>query len=208
MTRALRCSTLGLTLALGLAGAAGAGEPFRRGIVLADDPLEHEAVISTRGVDKPRWTLFQGTTAPDNHLMAHVDRRSGAVRFEVRQALSYLGPFRDFRQANYETPAQPMVAELRKVEANRAICDGLDQAMTCFEEVSFSVAETDLRRLAAPDATTVEPGRWSFKFKPVLGREHRTSVSTAEIAGLLDAVDQYRRALPSAEAAAPVPTLP
>jgi hypothetical protein len=207
MTRAFRYSALGLTLAL-LAGAAAAGEPFGRGIALADDPLEHEAVISTRGVDKPRWTLFQGSTAPDNHLLAHVDRRSGAVRFEVRQALNYLGPFRDFRTANYETQARPIIADLRKVEANRAFCDGLDQAMTCFEEVSFTVAEADLRRLAAPGATTVEPGRWSFKFKPVLGREHRTSVSTAEIATLLDAVDQYRRTLPTAQAAAPVPTLP
>jgi hypothetical protein len=206
--RAFRYSALGLTLALSLAGAAAADEPFKRGITLADDPLEHEAVISTRGVDKPRWTLFQGSTAPDNHLLAHVDRRSGAVRFEVRQALNYLGPFRDFRTANYETRARPVVADLRKVEANRAVCDGLDQAMTCFEEVSFTVGEADLRRLSAPGATTVEPGRWSFKFKPVLGREHRTSVSTAEIASLLDAVDQYRRTLPTTQAAASVPTLP
>lgn len=163
-------------------------ETARDRVVLHDDPLEIDATLSTRKVIRSTRGVLR-TPHNDNHLQAHVDRRTGKTRFEVHQTLQYLGGYRAFEAVHYETAGWPTKAKLRIVDGNQPACDAVDPQSSCYEEVSFVVEEAELRRLAASAAAGAT---WSFKFKPERGREERASLPKAEIAGLLQAVDAYR----------------
>lgn len=194
-TRATAVACLTTLSALSAAPAlADTGAPSALShIQLADDPLEPSIVLSTERVNPARRSLI-GLRSSDGHLRAIVDRRNGAVRYELRQTLQYMGNFRDFQQANYQAPDGVATASLKRLEENRAHCDGLDPQAACFEVVSFEVPEAQLRGLAAGGET------WSFKFKPRLGAEHRADMPVSEIQALLSAVDSYKARRPVAVA--------
>ncbi|MBU2308927.1 MAG: hypothetical protein KKG89_18890 [Alphaproteobacteria bacterium] len=175
-------------------------ETAREKVTLNEDPLDIEGVLSTRDVLRSTRGVLR-TPYNDNHLRAYVDRKTGETRFEVRQTLQYMGSYRDFGHVNYETSSWPTTAKLRKVESNQPACDAIDPQSSCFEEVSFVVGEAELRRLAAGYQPGAE-NTWSFKFKPDQGREERSSLNRAEIAGLLQAVDAYRHRLAAGQSLA------
>lgn len=172
----------------------------REKVTLNEDPLDIEAVLSTHSVDRSTRGILR-TPHNDNHLRANVDRKTGKTRFEVHQTLQYVGGYRNFEQVNYETSSWPATTALRKVEGNQPACEQVDPQAACFEQVSFVVDEAELRRIAAgyqPGVTNT----WSFKFKPDQGREARTSLHRAEVAGLLQAVDAYRHRLAAGQSLA------
>lgn len=176
-------------------------EAARAKVTLHDDPLEVEAVLSTRHVLRSTRGLLRASHN-DGHLRAAIDRRTGETRFEVRQTVQYVGAYRNFSTVNFETASWPATANLRKLDQNAAHCDAIDPQSACFEELSFAVDEAELRRLAAGSP----PGAaWAFKFKPKQGGEHRASLPRAEIAGLLMAVDDYRARSAPASAATDAP---
>jgi len=159
--------------------------------VVVDDPLEHHTVVSTeRAVRSGRGVLNNSWN--DNHLRAEIDKRTGAVRYEVRQALQYHGVHRDYRTVNYIGADGLVSAELTRLGDNREACIGPD-TLGCFgrEDVAFEVDEATLRRVAAGDVAA-DPA-WAFKFKAGKGAEQRDGISRAEVAGLLAAVDSYRQ---------------
>ena len=162
-------------------------EVARERVTLHEDPLEVEATLSTRKVMRSTRGVLR-TPYNDNHLQAHIDRRTGRTRFEVHQTLQYLGSYRGFDQVHYETGAWPTAAKVRKIDGNQPACDAIDPQSACYEEVSFVVGEAELRRLTS----SAQAATWSFKFKPERGGEQRASLPRAEIAGLLQAVDAYR----------------
>jgi hypothetical protein len=209
----LSCTILALALGAAVAPAAKAearlpaklaamtAEHARERVVVVDDRLEFEAVISSEPVFRSRRGLLRSTWN-DNHLRAVVDKRSGAVRFEVRQAVHYQGTFRGYDRVNYPG-AQGLVGQrLTRLGDTSAQCLGPD-AVGCpvREDVAFTVEERALRQVAAEPSA--EP--WSFKFKAAGGPDHLASLSRAEIAGLLQEVDSYLGAagLPQRLAAAP-----
>lgn len=157
-------------------------------VSLNEDPLEVEATLSTRNVVRSTRGILR-TPHNDNYLLAHIDRRTGRTRFEVRQTLQYSGGYRGFDEVHYETANWPTKAKVRRVDGNQPACDAIDPQSSCFEEVSFTVEEAELRRLALSGHPTAA---WAFKFKPERGREERAGLPRAEIAGLLQAVDTYR----------------
>ncbi len=169
----------------------------RAKVILRDDPLELETVLSTRDVLRSTRGVFR-TPYNDGHLRAAIDRRTGETRFEVRQTVQYVGSYRNFARVNFETAGLPATSSVRKLDQNPAHCDAIDPQSACYEEVSFAVDEAELRRLAAGAA----PGStWAYKLKPEMGGEHRASIPRAEIAALLMAVDDYRAgSAPSASA--------
>lgn len=190
----------GAGAALALAGPAIAAPQLtadvaRQRVAVHEDPLEIEAVLSTEPVARSRRGLIP-TSYNDNHLRAYVDRRTGQVRFELRQEVQYLDrTFRDFQTVNYEAGRWPATAGLVRFDASRA-CESVEMPAACHEEVGFLLPEAVLRRIAEDPAG----GAWSLKFKPRLGGEHRTSLPRVEISGLLAAVDDYRRQLALAKA--------
>ncbi|MBI1683664.1 hypothetical protein [Caulobacter hibisci] len=162
-----------------------------------DDPLDIETVVSTERGFQTGKGMFR-MPSNDNHLRAVVDKRTGAVRYEVRQTLTYQGSLRGYGQGAvaYQTSAFPVQAPVTKIRDNEGQCFLFEAPELCREELSFSVSETELRKLA------VQPAAWGFKFKSDKGFEHRTAITPAEIAGLLKAVDGYRATLPAVQAEA------
>lgn len=163
-------------------------------IHLADDPLEPSIVLSTEHVNKTTRGIL-GVRHNDHHLRAVIDRQTGVVRYELQQTLQYMGGFRDFQAAHYQSADGVATTKLTKLDGNQAHCDGLDPQAACFEVVSFEVPEATLR--AANGAT------WDFKFKPRLGGEHRTAMPAAEVQALLTAVEAHKAGRPMALAAQP-----
>lgn len=160
-----------------------------------DDPLDIETVISTERGFRTGKGVFK-SPSNDNHLRALVDKRSGATRFEVRQTLTYPGPVRGYSEVSHQTGQWPVAAPLTKIRDNARHCFLFEAPEVCREEVSFGVAESELRRAAA------SPGAWAFKFTSAKGYEHRAAITHAEIEGLLKAVDTYRGTLPAIQAQA------
>jgi hypothetical protein len=173
--------------------AALSADHFHARVQVVDDPLDIETVVSTERGFQTGKAMFRSPTN-DNHLRAVVDKRSGATRFEVRQTLSYPGSLRGYGEVSYQTAQWPVAAPLTKIKDNRSQCFLFEAPEICREEVAFDVSESELRRAA------VASGAWSFKFKSDTGHEHRTAITAAEIAGLLKAVDGYRRDLPTVQA--------
>jgi hypothetical protein len=204
----LSTPTLVAILAVAAAGAASAeavrlparqtalsADHFHAHARVIDDPLDIETVVSTeRGFQTGRG-LFRSPTN-DNHLRAVVDKRSGATRFEVRQTLTYPGPVRRYGEVSYQSAQWPVAAPLTRIKDNAGHCFLFEAPEVCREEVAFDVSESELRRAAAA------PAAWGFKFKSDTGHEHRAAITPAEIAGLLKAVDAYRRDLPAIQAQA------
>jgi len=179
--------------------AALSADHFHARVQVIDDPLDIATVVSTERGFQTGKALFRSPTN-DNHLRAVVDKRSGATRFEVRQTLSYPGAIRGYGEVSYQTAQWPVVAPLTKIKDNRSHCFLFEAPEICREEVAFDVSENELRRAAAA------PGAWGFKFKADTGHEHRTAITPAEIAGLLKAVEAYRRDLPATQAQADTAT--
>lgn len=206
-TQAARLA-LATVFGLAVAGAASAeavrlpakqtaltAEHFHAQARVIDDPLDVETVVSTERGFQTGKGVFKAPSN-DNHLRALVDKRTGALRFEVHQSLSYPGAARGYGEVTYQTGQWPVAASLTKIRDNTNHCFLFEAAEVCREEVSFDIPEHELRRAAAA------PGAWGFKFKSDTGHEHRTAITHAEIEGLLKAVDTYRRALPAVQAQA------
>lgn len=168
---------------------------FHARTLVVDDPLDIETVISTERGFQTGKGLFR-LPSNDNHLRAVVNKRSGATRFEVHQTLIYPGTIRGYSEVSHQTGQWPAAAPLTRIRDNARHCFLFEAPEMCREEVSFGVAESELRRAAA------KPGAWAFKFTSAKGYEHRTAITHAEIEGLLRAVDTYRRALPAIQAQA------
>jgi hypothetical protein len=200
----LKAFASALALVAGLAATGTAAADVRQDLARAearvqviDDPLDFEAVVSTerafrsgRGVLNNPWN--------DNHLRAVIDKRTGAVRFEVRQDLQYHGLFRDYRQVNFVGPKGLTSAPLIRRGDNRDTCFGPD-TLGCFgrEDVAFEVDEATLRSLAAGgDAAD----QWAFKFKAAQGEDQQLGIDRAEVVALLNRVDAYRASRPVASA--------
>ena len=158
-----------------------------------EDHLEMETIISTERAFRSTRGLF-GTAWNDNHMQAAINKRTGAVRFEVRQSVNYEGPFRNFGAVSYETSTWPVTAPVVRLADNAANCVGFDIPAVCFEDLSFEVKEAELREIAAGYRPS-GPAQWTFKFRANNGQDWRAALMRAEVAGLLNAVDDHRRKL-------------
>jgi len=168
-------------------------EDVRARATVIDDHLELETIISTERVFRSTRGLF-GTAWNDNHLQAAINKRTGAVRFEVRQSVNYNGPFRNFGAVSYQTSTWPVTAPVMRVADNAALCAGFDVPAGCFEELTFEVKEAELREIGASYSPSA-PAQWTFKFRADKGDDWRAGLMRAEVAGLLSAVDDHRRKL-------------
>lgn len=174
--------------------AAGKVTPERaqQAIVTTEDPLEQETTLSTKRVSPSTRGVFRSPWN-DTYLHAYVHKGTGKVRYEVRQQFNYTGGYRHYEAVNYETAGLPATAPVRLIDGNKEHCQAFEFTMTCLEKVVFEVDEAELRRIA--DATGGDaPDAWELKFKATYGQDHRATVPTAEIKGLLRAVDSYRLA--------------
>lgn len=188
--RAAAVAVLAAAPAAALAAGKVTPERAQQAIVTVEDPLEQETTLSTRRVAPSTRGVFR-TPYNDTYLHAYVHRGTGKVRFEVRQSFNYVGGYRHYEAVNYETADLPATAKVRLIDGNKDHCQAVEFAMTCLEKVVFEVDEAEMRRIAEASGGD-RPDAWELKFKATYGQDHRAAVPTAEIKGLLRAVDSYR----------------
>lgn len=181
---------------------------FQRTATLKDDPLDTTAQISTEpGFQEKRGLLK--FVSYDNFLRAFIDKKTGRTDFQVYQYINYGGSWRFYQTANFETPAGPESKQVTVISRDVGSCSTYGCSFT--EHIGFDVAEDLLRSIAAGYAAA--PGSvWRFKFGSKAGGDWQDGMATAEVAGLLAAVDIYRasRGLPARPIAPPAaqPTAP
>lgn len=167
---------------------------FANSAELKDDSLEVTATITTqpgfqekRGLLKIVWN--------DNFLRAFVDKKTGAATYQLYQRIAYAGSGWKFYQlANYETPTGPKSVEVLKIGTNvDCSMSNIMGGCTYTETIAFPVDVDLLKTIAASYAPGVI-GAWRFKFKSQSGEDYTDGMVPAEVAGLLQAVANYRTA--------------
>ena len=76
-------------------------EGFRSTTTVDDDDLEFSTIISTRDSFRKERRV-NGSTWADGHVEAHIDKRTGDIRFEVHQSLRYRGSQRQYDVVHFE----------------------------------------------------------------------------------------------------------
>jgi hypothetical protein len=163
---------------------------FQRTATLKDDPLDTTAIVSTQpGFEEKRGLLK--LVWNDNFLRAFIDKKTGATQFQVYQYISYGGSWRFYHTANYEAPNGPESQPVTVIDRSVDSCSTYGCSFT--EHIGFDVPEALLRWVAA--RYTAQPGSiWRFKIGSKAGGDWQDGMATAEVAGLLAAVDQFRAA--------------
>lgn len=166
-------------------------EGFRSAATIDDDDLEFSTIVSTRdGFRKER--RVNGSTWADGHIEAHIDKRTGDIRFEVHQSLRYRGSQRLYDVVHFEDRDGRLVARPldRALRGDDTMCPNSDFSGDCAltMKLVFSVDEDLLKAVAARGES------WDLKFKgrPDGQDDLRIRIVAAEIEGLLLAVDGYR----------------
>lgn len=203
-----------LPLALAIAPFAGAGSAFaydrlpaalaqltpdevREQVKVHDDPATPHVVVSTREA-WDRGRSIGGAHARDVHLRALVDRQSGAVRWQVWHELVHPGPTPRVVGVNYEAGGQTAQADLLFAEQWKEGCpsvDAIHRACNRHTRLVFELPEQVVSEIA--ESYTPESRRpWQLKFRAENGKSISGGLAPAEAAGLLDAVETVRQALP------------
>jgi len=164
---------------------------FKNTARVKDDSLDTIATISTaNGFQEIPEQL--GTVCNDNFLRAFIDKKSGKKSFQVYQIVytqdnNKVG-WSFFQSVNFETPSGPSSKPVRNIKTDIE-CKG---SLGCLyvEHIAFDVDETLLRTIA----NQYTPGQqlaWKFRLNSKSGKSYNDAILPAEIAGLLDRVDEY-----------------
>jgi len=159
---------------------------FQARATLQDDDLDTIATITTADGFVERRPLLG--LAPDDVFL---HKKTGRSAYQVYATMRYRGyGWADWRVANYATPTGPRSIPTRRIARLRVSCS---RSLPCprSETIGLAVDAALLKDNAALySAETITS--WRFKILARDGRERNLLLSTAEIAGLLMAVDAYR----------------
>jgi hypothetical protein len=165
---------------------------FQETATIKDDNLDVTATITTeKGLSETKGLLR--VVWDDNFLRAFINKKNGTVKYQLYQFITYGPDWRNYYGVNYLSPTGEIEqADLTLISKDVGRCSARN-GCDLTESFGFSISEQFLRAYAAkydPNKPTV----WSFKFKAKNGNEWRDAMLTAEISGLLSAVDDYKRA--------------
>jgi hypothetical protein len=180
--------------ALLLAGEAAAREgaiPAAAEAAVIDDPALPHVVASTHKPGKRghgRAAAGSVEIGP-SHLRAHVDRESGAVRWQFWQEVTHLGLAREMTDLAIDLDGTPTVLTLAQVERQPERCPAQDALVTpCTTRVlyAFDMPAGTVRRMAASPSPT------ALAFGDTIGRTFHASIHPDEAAGLTAMVETLR----------------
>lgn len=160
---------------------------------VVDDPSSQSIVLSTReGYDRAR--RVGGAHVEDVHLRALVDRATGRVTWQVWHELVTASQNRGIAAIRYTANGRIQTARPITVDHWRDECPPTDGIGACshFTRVGFELPESALRELAAAyEAGSRRP--WRVRFEDPSGRAVTSGIAPAEAAGLVQALDEWRR---------------
>jgi len=165
-------------------------EHFRDSVTLKDDRLNTVAVLSTVNGFQVKQGLI-GWVPTDSFLRAFIDKKTGKTTFQVYEISHYFSPnWHFYERANYLAASVPQSVAADVIDREVEGC-GYAQGCLYLEQVGFPIDEARLRI----DAASYVPGghfALIYKFTAHDGAELPDVLSSAEITGLLMAVDRYR----------------
>lgn len=163
---------------------------FQARTTLSDDALDRIATLTTTdGFVEHR--SFGGRAPDDVFLRAFIDKTTGRVSYQVYVSIRYRSySWAHWDSATYEATGGPLSAHVDRIARLRTVCR---RGWICprSETVGLRITGAVLRQQAeryTPGVTTP----WHFKVTAKSGGERILMLSTAEIAGMLMAVDAYR----------------
>ncbi|WP_395331166.1 hypothetical protein WBP06_01540 [Novosphingobium sp. BL-8H] len=190
----------GMTGILGLPALLLAGEAAARDVptpdaqnfatqaAVIDDPTLPHVLASTHRPGKPGhgWAASRSVEVGPAHLRAHVDRESGAVRWQLWQEMTHAGLARSLTGLAFDVDGAPATAPLAHVERQPEHCpaqDALVTACTTRVHYAFDVPTEAVARMAESAAPV------SLAFSDSIGRTFHASIHPAEVAGLSSVVE-------------------
>ncbi|MDB5724231.1 MAG: hypothetical protein JWQ16_985 [Novosphingobium sp.] len=166
---------------------------FAGSVQIADDPAKAAVVLSTQeGYSRGRGV--KGAHASDIHLRALVDRASGRVRWQVWHDLVTVRGHQGITAIHYSVNGEPRTAQPLETEHGLDDCPPADGLGMCnrFTRVGFELPESAVREVAASyDHGSRRP--WRIRFEDASGRDVTSGLAPAEAAGLIKALDAWRR---------------
>lgn len=178
---------------------------FARSVTVADDPARGVTVLSTRD-GYPRTRPLQGAHAADVHLRALVDRDSGRVTWQVWHDLVTVRGHQGITAVHYSLGGRPRTTAAVDAEYGVGECPPADGLGMCDRRtrIVFELPERAMREIAAA-YDRGSRGPWRIRFQDTSGRDVVSGIAPAEAAGLVKALDGWRRRSDSS-AASPVQT--
>ncbi|MBV1688821.1 hypothetical protein KRR38_14355 [Novosphingobium sp. G106] len=167
---------------------------FASKVRIVDDPLEPAIVLSTQD-GYTRGRPIKGAQANDVHLRALVDRATGQVSWQVWHQLSYVGQQRNLESVQYLAGGALDQSQVMAVENWLDQCPPTDGIGSCnqFMKVGFELSDRTIREIAAAYRAGQQTP-WRLRFKDRNGRDVTGGLAPAEAAGLLDALETWKRA--------------
>lgn len=162
-------------------------------VAVYDDDLERVATLNTQAAFKIKVALF-GDVPVDNFLRAFVDKKTGAVSYQLYESVMYNAPaWRFYSWANYPTSQGVQTVDLTVINRTVGSC-GTYSGCTYVEDVAFDLSPGLVAALASLYHPAPEPIVWKYKLKASAGEDLIDAINTAEVAGLVSAVAKYKAA--------------
>jgi hypothetical protein len=167
---------------------------FKETVTINDFAAEKVIIFSTiNGLQQPGTHEVVGD---DNFLRGFLDKQTNKKVYQVYNVIYYAqsgsqSGWKQFKQARYQTKAgQALVtAEVIKKQED---CSALPRYGQCLysEQVIFELDDNQVRDLAKSYSTSTDP-YWQYELIPTSGTNYPDKLLLAEIAGLVDKMDEY-----------------
>jgi hypothetical protein len=162
---------------------------FRQSATVADDALEPIATITTDKGFNSRGR-FTDRVRSDNFFRALVDKATGITVLQLYAEVSYNFEWRNFTSASVLMGGRPKSIPLTIIDRKVVTCAS---GLCSYKEiVAIPLTENEVKEIAA--GWTVTGSRpWPYRLKATNGMDFEDAILPAEAAGILAAVDTYRR---------------
>jgi len=163
-------------------------------IEVTDDPLEPYILVSTKDA-WARGRAIDGAHARDVHLRALVDRRSGAVQWQVWHELTYRGIIQDMTEVNYRAGGRLQKTDVLIAKRWYDDCPSVDAIQTACRKYArfvFELPGNVVEEIAA-DYSPGDRAPWRLRFSDGNDGMITSGLAPAEAAGLIEAVAKVRR---------------
>lgn len=169
---------------------------FKDTIVITDVSSDTVAEFSTLNGYRPQ--KYVGVVWMDSFLKGYLNKNSGKRYYQVYQFISYQGRgWRSYHRVDYETPEGKVEAPLTSYHQEIVNCSS-SKGCTYEEHVVFDVEEVLLRKIAKlASANQKKPSGqekipvFLYQLYSKAGHKYAYWLLPAEVAGLLDKMDEY-----------------
>lgn len=164
---------------------------FKNSALHNENDLDVVATITTEKGFQERRSLLN-LVWEDTFLRAFINKKTGQTTYQVYSTIRHSGDWRYYETVNYTLPDGTIaVAPLINIARNVGYCSA-SSSCDLTEVVAFDVPETLLHKVAELYKAEDKTG-WKFKYNAKSGPQYMETITGAEVVGMLQAVDEYKK---------------